>query len=359
MNRTMMRLGAVLVATGLVAAACTSGSSENGDPSDDATGQQVDLSGAVTIGNLRNFNACEQLQDYFTSNVVAMIDDGWFSQSPDYYLEEDDFSSGAAATTSVADQGGSDSAGSSGQVVLSASGDGASERAVASDDPSFSGTNNQEEGVDEPDLVKTNGEIMITISGQILTVADVSGGKLEKLGEVTLDSWSRDILLVGDRVLVLGEATNYYDDFYYPEEDFAHGVTGEVLEGSPGSAVADASDPTIVEPPFGAQWRPRSALTEIDISNPGRPEVVQRLVVDGNYLSAREVGGVVRVVVQMSPQNIYPETWYGDTQISQEDATARLRENILATDLDYWLPSYSLIDSRSGDVTAEGQLLKC
>ncbi len=347
-----MRLGAVLLTTALVAAACTSGSSENGDPTDDATGRVVDLSDAVTIGNLRNFNACEELQDYFTSNVVAMIDDGWFTQGPDYYLEEDDFSRGAVATTSVADQGGSDSSGSSGQVVLSASGDGEGERAVnASDDPSFSGTNNQEEGVDEPDLVKTNGEIMVTISGPVLTVADVSGGKLEKLGEVTLDSWSRDILLVGDRVLVLGEATNFYDDIYYPEEGFQ--------EEPLGTAVADASDPTIVEPPFGEQWRPRSALTEIDISNPGRPEVVQQLVVDGNYLSAREVGGVVRVVVQMSPQNIYPETWYGNTQISQEQAVARLRENILATDLDYWLPSYSLIDSQSGEVTAEGQLLKC
>ncbi|MFV1991482.1 MAG: beta-propeller domain-containing protein, partial [Acidimicrobiales bacterium] len=311
---------------------------------------------AVPIGNLRTFNACGELQDYFTSNVVSMIDAGWFTQSPDYYFEDDAI---AAETTSVADSG-LDSSGSSGQITLSASDDASAGRAVnESGDGSFSRTNNQEEGVDEPDLVKTNGEIMVTVSGQILTVADVSGGKLEKLGEVTLESWSRDLLLVGKRVLVLGEATNFYEDIYYPESEVDYEVDGTVLEDSSGPAVADASDPVFVEPPFDDQWRQRSALTEIDISDPARPVVVQQLVVDGYYLSAREIGGVVRVVTQMSPQNIYPETWDGNTQISQEDAVARLRSNILSTDLDYWLPSYSLVDSRSGDVTAEGQLLQC
>src|SRR5438128_684705 len=41
--------------------------------------------------------------------------------------------------------------------------------------PSFSTTNVQEEGVDEPDLVKTNGRTVFALSGTRLNAVDVSG----------------------------------------------------------------------------------------------------------------------------------------------------------------------------------------
>ena len=39
----------------------------------------------------------------------------------------------------------------------------------------YSGTNVQETGVDEPDLLKTNGDTLFTISGNQLESVDVSG----------------------------------------------------------------------------------------------------------------------------------------------------------------------------------------
>lgn len=366
MNKLTSKLSSALLATALLAAACSGDGADSGSSTTQPDQLVIDLDGAIPIGNLRPFAACEELRDYFTTNVISMIDEGWFSQGG-YYLDDDVMvlESGAATTAAMA----MDSSDQDFAAEAPAAEGGESAGRLASDDsaggdPNFSGTNNQEQGVDEPDLVKTNGEIMVTVTGQTLAVFDVRGGGLELLGELMLQSWSRDMLLVGDRVLVMGEEPF---EFYY-EEQYFEGVAAttaapdsDVEEGfAREESVADSSPSgRIGPPPFIDQWKPRSALTEIDISDPANPTMLRRLVVDGSYLSAREVGGVVRIVMRTSPQNIYPQYWDGEKELSQEDAIAALRSNIRDTDLDYWLPSYSLIDSATDEILAEGSLLNC
>ena len=68
----------------------------------------------------------------------------------------------------------------------------------------FSGTNVQEEGVDEPDLVKTNGETLFAVANGLLNAVDVGGDAPRLLDTLKLDSgWSHELLLHGDRLLVL------------------------------------------------------------------------------------------------------------------------------------------------------------
>src|SRR6185437_1028962 len=68
----------------------------------------------------------------------------------------------------------------------------------------YSGTNVQETGVDEPDIVKTNGNTLFAIAGGQLQSVDVSGKTPKLLATLKLDSgWSHELLLSGTHLLVL------------------------------------------------------------------------------------------------------------------------------------------------------------
>ena len=61
----------------------------------------------------------------------------------------------------------------------------------------YSGTNVQEEGVDEPDIVKTNGTTLFAVANGELNAVDVSGAKPRLLDTLKLDAgWSHELLLL-------------------------------------------------------------------------------------------------------------------------------------------------------------------
>src|SRR5205085_5691202 len=68
--------------------------------------------------------------------------------------------------------------------------------------PDHSGTNTHEAGVDEPDLVKTDGKRIVTMSGDILRVIDAASRRVT--GTLALgDLAEANLLLSGDHALVL------------------------------------------------------------------------------------------------------------------------------------------------------------
>lgn len=210
-----------------------------------------------------------------------------------------------------------------------AAADGAATRAAAAaPGEGFSGTNVQTLGVDEPDIVKTDGERLVTLSGDRIVVVDVAGPAPVVRGTLRLEGiWPRDLLLVGDRALVLGETD--------------------------GGASLGAQD--IVS---HGGWSPVSALIEVDLTDPGQPRVARRLVVDGRYLSARMADGIVRVVMSAPPTGLpfeYPE---GGGLRGEMDALEHNRDVIRESGLEDWVP-YFVLENADGSVAAEGSLLDC
>src|SRR5262249_28086548 len=67
----------------------------------------------------------------------------------------------------------------------------------------FSGTNVQEQGVDEPDLVKTDGKTLFTIANGNLEAVDVRTAKPRLLDTLKVDPGSQEMLLYGTRLLVI------------------------------------------------------------------------------------------------------------------------------------------------------------
>jgi hypothetical protein len=135
----------------------------------------------------------------------------------------------------------------------------------------FSGTNTQEIGVDEPDILKTDGRRVFAVTDRTLRVIDVGSGGVT--GTLALEGTGHTLLLRGNRILAIA----------------AKGVAPVFETGRPDvttSMPAGGSDTTIV--------------TEIDVS--GAPKVLRTMEVPGTFVDARQNGATARLVINAQQQ---------------------------------------------------------
>ena len=175
------------------------------------------------------------------------------------------------------------------------------------DKTAYSGTNTHEAGVDEPDLVKTDGRRIVTLSAGVLSVVDAASRRLIGSVQVATEPFitNGEILLAGDHALVLLDPPYAFWDF-----DVRPGVVG----------------------PAPTDFRPTLLLVDIA----GSPRVLSSARVDGSLIDARQVGATARVVIRSSPRIEFPA-------VSKPDTTdeARLAANRVAIDaapIEAWLP---------------------
>jgi hypothetical protein len=181
---------------------------------------------------------------------------------------------------------------------------------------SDTGTTVQEAGVDEPDLAKTDGTILVEVRGRWLVVTDVTGSAASELGRLRLprELPGAELLLDGDTVLVLG---------------------------------TDRSFLPYAEGRLAAPYWPMPATTrllQVSLADPANPAVVSDAELDGEVLSAREHDGTVRVVVSSPPRLAFTNPWWDETSPSftpgdDAKATRENRRLVRESDLGDWLPS--------------------
>ena len=175
---------------------------------------------------------------------------------------------------------------------------------------SSSGTNVQEIGVDEPDVVKNDGRHIVSVVGGVLRVVDATAADPSVIGSVTLDGWGHQLLVDGDRALVLS--------------------TGDTTIGALEASAASEA------PGVPGGGGPTTLLTEIDLSDPAAPSVGGERLVDGWLVSARMVDGTARIVVQSTPTG--PGMTYPDDVASEAGAAAENRRTVRDSALDDWVP---------------------
>ncbi len=139
----------------------------------------------------------------------------------------------------------------------------------------FSGTNNQEQGVDEADFIKTDGYYIYVLQGSSLSIMEIPEfGEIEFTSNFSIEGSPISMMLQGDRLIVLSSynpwSINSEDDLY---EYLRWG--GEY-----------------------SQWRVNSLTkyTTFDISNRSSPEIIQELYLEGYNVDAREIDGSVRAI---------------------------------------------------------------
>jgi hypothetical protein len=204
-------------------------------------------------------------------------------------------------------------------------------RAAGTAGVDYSTTNVQEEGVDEPDLVKSNGSTLFVVRSDRLFAVDVRARKPRLAGSLQLpQSGSYELLLHGVRLLVLSRG----------------GVTA-----------IDAPGVAVGAPVRG--YLPQSSLIEVDVSDPGAMRIVRSLALDAEYVSARLVGTVARVVtVSGMPQALQFKAPADGTAEASAAALAHNRAVMRASRIDSWLPSYR-VKGRRGETLLRRPLVQC
>lgn len=215
----------------------------------------------------------------------------------------------------------------------------------------YSGTNVQEEGVDEPDIVKTNGRTMfVAVDGQVRALAVGSGGT-RLVGTFALEDAYGDqqLLLAGNRLMVISSGIG-------PVPMPAVSVAPSAGSGtSPGAApVADIA----IAPGGTYPYNPGTVVRLIDVSDPANMRLVETMRLEGRYLAAREADGAVRLVISSAPDitgMVYP---MDGTPTAQAVAAAANREVVRSTPVNSWLPVYTT--QRAGQaVSAVKRAVRC
>jgi hypothetical protein len=141
---------------------------------------------------------------------------------------------------------------------------------VAEEDSS--GTNVQEVGVDEADIVKTAGSRIFAVAGSRLHAVHADGPRL--IGSLDLPGYGHELLLRDDRLLVISHDA--------PAGVGPQPVLDTRMIAAPGVTV----------------------LTELDVSDPAAMRVVRTERIRGVHVSSRLTGRTARVVVWTRPRAV-------------------------------------------------------
>ncbi|MEN3535539.1 beta-propeller domain-containing protein [Microbispora sp. ZYX-F-249] len=203
-------------------------------------------------------------------------------------------------------------------MLFAARSDVAAAKETTAGQPSHSTTNTHEAGVDEPDLVKTDGNRVITVTRGVLRVVDAKSRKVTGTLRLVAEdqSWAQaDLLVQGDRALVLFQGGGI----------IPFGATAKTRAGAGG---------------------PRYVL--VDLS--GEPRVLGAITVTGQHVDARQTGSTVRLVVRSQPAIAFPAPKGNEPE---KDLLEANRQAVLSAPADAWLPSY---DVESGGASRTGRV---
>lgn len=141
---------------------------------------------------------------------------------------------------------------------------------------SHSETNVQEAGVDEGDIVETDGDFIYVISqNELLIFNALPADDMQLVSRTLLQETPSEMYLDGDRLTIVSSGFNYYAEPWTlgPFVDFAG-------------------------PIFWPGGNANSTATVFDISDRASPEIIQKVELDGSVQSSRMIEGQLHLIMQ-------------------------------------------------------------
>jgi hypothetical protein len=175
----------------------------------------------------------------------------------------------------------------------------------------YSGTNVQEVGVDEGDIVETDGDFVYVASQDGLRIVSVADADV--VAEPELPQGTHQLLLDGDRLVVVTSSWG----------------------GSPDTIVS-----------------------LFDVDDPTSPRLLRRSHLEGSVVATRSVDGVARLVITTSFDQRLPFVQPNQFGLDEESALERNKEIISESTVEDWLPRW-FDEAADGDFGQMAQLLPC
>lgn len=270
-------------------------------------------------GSLEAFPTAYQFLRYVRTEALKLVDANGIRHP---YVTRSDVSVATAAAGS-ANKAQTTTSGNETGPQPTVEFDAASSQGLGTTGPNqFSTTNVQEEGVDEPDRVKNDGNRLAVMSGAKISLLQTTRNGLALKSSVDAPN-GVGLFLAGDRLIFLSSLTKQ-----------AHPT--------------QSPSPSDIE-------RPWTKVTILDISRLSSPKVLSSVEVEGSYVGARLAAGVVRLVVE---SNSLGPALQQPTVYSQEALNAATEANKLAIKrsvVGHWLPHY--VFERRGWRTQTGHVL--
>lgn len=297
MQRPVLALGAV----GALAGAFVAGTVVAGTPSSPDGPGSKDVQPAVPFSpvafqaDLAPAGSCADLLATYVDRGLGQVSAyGWWRPYPHYYWGLIDGVRDVRGRTIGELEAGLDRSGKTPYT-----------RRVTSSD---TGTTVQEELVDEPDLVKTDGELLVRLREDELITYDVAGPKVRELGALQLRGFeSAEILLAGTTVVVVGADRQ--------------------------SARADRTG-----------LREGTRVQTVSLADPEIPQLQEDVTYDAAVTAVRQHGDTIRAVMSAGLPDL-PFVRPGKER-SQQAAIRRNRELVRQSTLSDWLPGYDAGDGR-------------
>lgn len=187
----------------------------------------------------------------------------------------------------------------------------------------YSDTNVQEVGVDEPDLVKTDGSYLYVAHGSSLSIVKSWPAEdTAAVGSVDLEGTPFALFLRGDRAAVFASVWEYHDGGDKERPDGDEGDTYSEGSGDVPDWAGDSDD-----------WYSSSTrISIVDLSDRTAPTVLREIDLEGWYSDARMIDGDIYVV-----SNTW--SWW-------PDGLWELTESMSLPEVDDWDDEDAVADAR-------------
>jgi len=156
----------------------------------------------------------------------------------------------------------------------------------AIDDEDYSQTNVQVEGVDEGDILKTDGKYIYVLTNNYFKIVDVKEDKLICVYHLKDFNYISSMYLKNDQVIFIGTTSHVKPEKYNKKNDF-------------GKPVEDVSE-TDYYYDYGynyGNYRQYVCVSIFDISDKTSPKNIRTVEYEGNLLSSRESNGKLILVI--------------------------------------------------------------
>ena len=188
---------------------------------------------------------------------------------------------------------------------------------------SYSATNVQEEGVDETDFVKTDGEYLYMVADSVLTIVDIwPVSEMHVVSQTELGQDADMIYLQDDMLTVIISSSHY--SYFEPWDP--------IIINGPITVISAESNSFVTNCVPYPSYDPEVQVTTYDVSDPAEPELVRETTIDGYLKSSRAIGDNIHMVIENdwapAPLTEYDSETQTTTNESEEEYRSRLELTI-------------------------------